>query len=319
MPGKQKGVLYACIKLCFWRDKRFIRAGLDGMGYYAAVLAWLREDQTNDAVIPYDRVGDPAMVGHESGMNLCRRLCDPNVGLFRETAKGFHLLRYEDCNEFGKDIETRRKAVSERVSKHRSNKDVTRYSAVTDAPCNADVPVSVSVSVSDLSSPSRSVELISETEITDPPLATLAPPSVPILDEGVEKRAEQEPVMPKTPKESSSTTRGSRAPVSTGLAAPAFCRLWKLPEPTDPECASFLDYWGAVAGSRGVKLDWTATWRNRPTKRGPGATSGQGRFSRDIPRQPMPTGPDRPDWCDAMERAGAEHDAAEAARKAEGR
>lgn len=31
----------------------------------------------------------------------------------------------------------------------------------------------------------------------------------------------------------------------------------------DKTVAEFRDYWVAVPGSRGVKLDWSATWRNR--------------------------------------------------------
>jgi hypothetical protein len=27
--------------------------------------------------------------------------------------------------------------------------------------------------------------------------------------------------------------------------------------------AEFRDYWAAVPGQKGVKLDWPATWRNR--------------------------------------------------------
>ena len=36
--------------------------------------------------------------------------------------------------------------------------------------------------------------------------------------------------------------------------------------------AEFVDYWVAVPGQRGVKLDWLATWRNdvrRKLERGP--------------------------------------------------
>ena len=40
---------------------------------------------------------------------------------------------------------------------------------------------------------------------------------------------------------------------------------WK-PKPEDPqseqELAKFRDYWAAVAGAKGVKRDWDATWRN---------------------------------------------------------
>ena len=242
MPGKQKGVLYACIKLCFWRDKRFIRAGIDGMGYYSAALCWLREDQTNDAVLPFDRVGDPGMVGQDAGLAFCRRLCAPDVGLFRETANGFTLLRYEDCNELGKDIETRRKAVAVRVTKHRSNKDVTRYSDVTERACNADVPVSVSVSLSSGSpSPSLPVGLILETE---PPVLTPSEPK------------------PKRVSKADRAIRATRCPAGDDAGLPEWLRAHGIPPIDLPGVEDFLDYHRAGKGrEKGLSLDWAASWR----------------------------------------------------------
>lgn len=35
------------------------------------------------------------------------------------------------------------------------------------------------------------------------------------------------------------------------------------PEEIEREIAQFRDYWGGVPGQRGVKLNWSATWRNR--------------------------------------------------------
>ena len=35
------------------------------------------------------------------------------------------------------------------------------------------------------------------------------------------------------------------------------------PDRVDAEFAEFVDYWIGVSGSRGTKLDWPATWRNR--------------------------------------------------------
>ena len=65
---------------------------------------------------------------------------------------------------------------------------------------------------------------------------------------------------------SAADRRGTRAPVSTSPDAETFCQRWGLPPPSDSECASFLDYWGARTGQGATKLDWTATWRNRPRK-----------------------------------------------------
>ena len=109
--------------------------------------------------------------------------------------------------------------------------------------------------------------------------------------------------------------RGTRAPVSDSPEAAAFCERWKLPPPSDPECRSFLDYWGARAGQGGVKLDWTATYRNRPTKDAGragsvAATSGYKRAPWLPPKQPAPPPSASATWVDAMERQ-AEEEAAE--------
>ena len=50
------------------------------------------------------------------------------------------------------------------------------------------------------------------------------------------------------------------------------------------EFAKFTDHWTAAPGSRGVKLDWTATWRNWIRKayedlgNGRGSPNGAGRY-----------------------------------------
>ena len=47
--------------------------------------------------------------------------------------------------------------------------------------------------------------------------------------------------------------------------AVGWCKQLGIPDPTPgSEAAEFLDYWCAVPGARGLKLDWAATWRNRP-------------------------------------------------------
>lgn len=59
-------------------------------------------------------------------------------------------------------------------------------------------------------------------------------------------------------------------------------RAWgreNVPGLTDPvgETAAFIDYWRGVAGQRGVKVDWIATWRNwmrRAAERQPARTNG---------------------------------------------
>ena len=46
----------------------------------------------------------------------------------------------------------------------------------------------------------------------------------------------------------------------------------------------FIDYWAAIPGSKGVKLDWIATWRNWMRREGDGGGGGMG-------ATPAPAGP----------------------------
>lgn len=69
---------------------------------------------------------------------------------------------------------------------------------------------------------------------------------------------------PPAPKRS--TKRGTRVPdtfpvtdaMRTWAASEGFTNL-----DLDRVTAEFVDYWRGVSGAKGVKLDWTATWRNR--------------------------------------------------------
>lgn len=69
------------------------------------------------------------------------------------------------------------------------------------------------------------------------------------------------------------------------------------------EAEQFRDYWLSVAGQKGVKANWLATWRNwirraakrHPASRGPAAVGGQQTFhglgvDQDAPVQPLPAG-----------------------------
>ena len=63
----------------------------------------------------------------------------------------------------------------------------------------------------------------------------------------------------------SSKKRGSRLPPDWRL--PKACGEWAVSEglsgaDTRIEGEKFKDYWTGLAGSKGVKLDWQATWRN---------------------------------------------------------
>ena len=56
--------------------------------------------------------------------------------------------------------------------------------------------------------------------------------------------------------------RGTRIP-EDWKPDPAWHREQRIPDDlARRELASFRDYWAAIPGERGVKLDWDATWRN---------------------------------------------------------
>jgi len=62
-------------------------------------------------------------------------------------------------------------------------------------------------------------------------------------------------------------TRGSRLPSDwqiPGEWADWTEKVYRLERPKIVRMSlEFRDYWAAIPGSRGVKLDWFATWRNR--------------------------------------------------------
>lgn len=70
-----------------------------------------------------------------------------------------------------------------------------------------------------------------------------------------------------TPKDTAPRKRGTR--IDDGFAVNDEMRAWAVEnvplvaDDLDAATAEFVDYWRAIPGSRGTKLDWVATWRNR--------------------------------------------------------
>lgn len=66
-------------------------------------------------------------------------------------------------------------------------------------------------------------------------------------------------------KRSADTQRGSRIPIPFPVTEPLL--EWAKSETPDVDVtaatAEFVDYWRAVPGQKGCKIDWIATWRNR--------------------------------------------------------
>jgi hypothetical protein len=98
-----------------------------------------------------------------------------------------------------------------------------------------------------------------------PDVSTGIPPEIPCILIR-EKKEEAFEVEVKEKKESKRVARGTRIPPDFSIDNEdrAFAASLGIPpETVEAETPQFIDYWSAVAGAKGVKLDWKATWRNR--------------------------------------------------------
>lgn len=89
-----------------------------------------------------------------------------------------------------------------------------------------------------------------------------------IQDDSIVLAKRYQLAIPETETESEEETEREKRESVRGRGDARGTRLppdWK-PKPEDPqseqELAKFRDYWAAVAGAKGVKRDWDATWRN---------------------------------------------------------
>jgi hypothetical protein len=113
-------VIFAKLDVCFYRHTRFHRAGLEASGLWAAALAFLRENDSQDGTIAFDELWRLFGVGERHGRKLANRLVE--VGLFEPCDRGYVLCRYAAKNETREDIEARRAATAKRVAGHRAAK-----------------------------------------------------------------------------------------------------------------------------------------------------------------------------------------------------
>ena len=98
-----------------------------------------------------------------------------------------------------------------------------------------------------------------------PPDSTGIPPDdACTISSSKEKESYQEEVREK--KESKRVARGTRIPPDFSIDdddRDFAASLGIPPDVTEAETPQFIDYWSSVAGAKGVKLNWKATWRNR--------------------------------------------------------
>ena len=135
---------------------------------------------------------------------------------------------------------------------------------------------------------------------TDPLTPALTPSATPALtpdvrvNPGVGVNPSANPSPTPTPATTTSTTR--KAPRKRGTRLPDDfavtddMRAWAATEAPGVDLArataEFADYWRAVAGAKGVKLDWIATWRNDMRRKAERAEQARTLPSRTGPRKP---------------------------------
>jgi hypothetical protein len=153
------GFIFAKLGVCFWRHKKFVRAGAEAAGYWAAALSYLREDESTDGVLENDVIGLLFGLGEREARKLCDRLV--KVELFATHDRGYVLLGYATKNETKDEIAARRACIATRVAnsraKRRNGSGNGVHSHIGNSSGNAlqggsvtlCVPVSVSPSVSD--------------------------------------------------------------------------------------------------------------------------------------------------------------------------
>ena len=113
-------MIFAKLDVCFWRHKKFVRAGAAAAGYFAAALAWLREDESRDGFLEADVIGLLLGLGEREARKLCDRLVE--VELFARSDRGYVLLGYAAKNETKDQIATRRAETARRVADSRARR-----------------------------------------------------------------------------------------------------------------------------------------------------------------------------------------------------
>ena len=111
-------MIYAKLDVCFWRHKKFRRAGVAAAGYWVAALAYLREDDSDDGFLPADVVGQLLGVTEAEGQAFCQVLV--RVGLFQARDDGYLLVGYTTKNESRTQIEARKAANARKVASWRA-------------------------------------------------------------------------------------------------------------------------------------------------------------------------------------------------------
>jgi 5-methylcytosine-specific restriction endonuclease McrA len=92
-----------------------------------------------------------------------------------------------------------------------------------------------------------------------------------------EREREEKDIKTKSRSKAEATQRGTRLPADWSPSSEdiEFCRAERPDLKASDVASQFRDYWLGIAGSKGCKMDWSATWRNwTRNQRAPNARAG---------------------------------------------
>jgi hypothetical protein len=251
-------MIYAGIDVNVITHEKALAAGIEAFGLWAWGMCYAQLHET-DGRLPRIVVLS-ALAGRRNVM-LAQRLVA--AGLWTENEDGsWQVYNYRKKNQSSEEIRRKKEAAAERARAWRERvrtRDVTRDERVRADPSPEPSP----------SSP--------------PP-----PPPENKTDQAIKLPLD----VPDEPK-ANSRKRGTRIP--EGWRPSEETEDWSRKQGVDPVrlVDEFHDYWRAVPGAKGVKLDWDATFRNRVRD-----VAQRGSGKRADTRQPL-RNPEQADWLKA--------------------
>lgn len=229
------------------------RATKAARALWTTSLSWCIDQESTDGTVPADLLR--LLDGTKSEANSL-----VSVGLWDETTGGWRFHNWEEMQRTVEQIERDREAARER--KRRSRARQGDGHAVTHAGQPRDGHASVT-------------------------------PGVTVLEEsrGEESREESlASAAAATPKRTKGTRIEQPFPVTPEMVQWARENVPGIDHRAVTE--RFVDYWAGVAGAKGVKLDWIATWRNWLRREADSNGSVAAKPTRNIPTFMQPGHPD---------------------------
>ncbi len=218
------------------------QAGVAAMGLWVIAGSW-SADQLTDGVVSVERIS--RLCGDRRQAHLLARSL-VRAGLWVEVEGGFKFHEWHEHQPTAEAVKAEKERKRRNVADHRARRrqevtaPVTGYSTGNESGLKSRPDPDPT-----RPDPRREEDREGAQGATAPPAAAPTP--------------KVEPAKVKPPK----ATRGTRCPSSVDLLAADWCARHGLPLPVqDPEVGRMLDYFASAPGTRGVKVDWAATWRN---------------------------------------------------------